>query len=93
MTTHDLALTGVVTALKGPAINAHSEEYYENNEMQPGMSPISLFDPSKSDARLTIRKMEAFSVPRSLFPDPCLQWNSNWQGGKLNVWSAFSTQT
>ena len=34
VTTHDLALTDVVTALEGRAINVHFEEYYEDNEMR-----------------------------------------------------------
>ena len=34
VTTHDLALTEIVKALDGRAINAHFEEHYENNEMQ-----------------------------------------------------------
>jgi DNA mismatch repair ATPase MutS len=34
VTTHDLALTGVVKALDGRAINVHFEEQYENGEMR-----------------------------------------------------------
>ena len=34
VTTHDLALTDVVRALDGRAINVHFEEHYENNEMR-----------------------------------------------------------
>jgi hypothetical protein len=43
VTTHDLALTEVVNALDGRAINVHFEEHYENGEMRfdyrmrPGM--------------------------------------------------------
>ncbi len=34
VTTHDLALTDIVKALDGRAINVHFEEYYENGEMR-----------------------------------------------------------
>jgi DNA mismatch repair ATPase MutS len=34
VTTHDLALTDVVKALDGRAINVHFEEHYENKEMR-----------------------------------------------------------
>lgn len=34
VTTHDLALTELVEALRGRAINVHFEERYENGEMQ-----------------------------------------------------------
>jgi DNA mismatch repair ATPase MutS len=34
VTTHDLALTEVVKAFDGRAINVHFEEYYENGEMR-----------------------------------------------------------
>jgi len=34
VTTHDLALTDIVKALDGRAINVHFEEHYENNEMR-----------------------------------------------------------
>lgn len=34
VTTHDLALTEVVKALNGRAINVHFEEHYENEEMR-----------------------------------------------------------
>jgi hypothetical protein len=34
VTTHDLALTEVVKALEGRAINVHFEEHYENGEMR-----------------------------------------------------------
>jgi len=34
VTTHDLALTQIVSALDGPAINVHFEEHYENGEMR-----------------------------------------------------------
>jgi DNA mismatch repair ATPase MutS len=34
VTTHDLALTAVVEALGGRAINVHFEEQYENGEMR-----------------------------------------------------------
>jgi len=45
VTTHDLALTEIVKALNGRAINVHFEEYYENGEMRfdyrmrPGVLP------------------------------------------------------
>ena len=34
VTTHDLALTGLVSVFDGRAINVHFEEHYENNEMR-----------------------------------------------------------